>query len=275
VSFFNKTTEQPMVIDDDNGQRLTFTFSVEGLTAREEMLFKGYVRLLDHLTEHHWQYHEPSALHRVDLLVCSEHVQPTRFSQNIGQPQALLQLGASNLNRSAAFLTWPLKPNELENQLNRLGRLISGSAADTQSEDEPITVPAASNDAAADTKPSVSQYRLREWPKPTLMAVAGRMRLATLLIGKAMSLEEMVFRSALPLSVCERFLADMQTAGLLIHSESAASHDPARVASPAKKPSLPAAQERQAELPVVKAVIQPGLIARIRMRFGIKSPRAQ
>jgi hypothetical protein len=88
-----------------NGQCLMFTFSVEGSTAREEMLFKGDVRLLDHMTEHHWQYHEPSALHRVELLVCSEHVQPARFLQNNGQPQTLLQPGASKLNRSVAFRT--------------------------------------------------------------------------------------------------------------------------------------------------------------------------
>ena len=72
MGFFSKTAEQPTVIDTEVGQRSTLTFSVEGLAAREELLFKGYVRLLDHLTEHQWQYREASVLHRVDLLVASE-----------------------------------------------------------------------------------------------------------------------------------------------------------------------------------------------------------
>ena len=105
-----------------------------------------------------------------------------------------------------------------------------------------------------------------------LLAESGRMRLATLLTGKAMSLEEMVFRSALSRSVCERFITDMQTAGLITHPDAEASQGPVRVSPAAKKPRLSAQQERQAAASATKAVIQPGLVARIRMRFGMKSP---
>ena len=272
MSFFTKTTEQDTVIDDDSNQRSSFTFSVEGLAAREELLFKGYVRLLDHMTEHHWQYLEPSAMRRVDLLVTSEHVQPTRFLQNTGSPQDLLQLGANNINSSASFLTWPLQPNALEQQLNRLGRAIRAGTANAQSEGQPTTVPAALQAETTPAQPSVRHYRLRQWPRPMLLAEPGRMRLATLLTGKAMSLEEVIFRSALPQSVCERFIADMQTAGLIIHPDAEASQGPVWVSPAAKKPRLIAQQERQAAAPAAKAVIQPGLIARIRMRFGIKGP---
>lgn len=272
MSFFTKTTEQDTVIDDDSNQRSSFTFSVEGLAAREELLFKGYVRLLDHMTEHHWQYLEPSAIYRVDLLVTSEYVQPTRFLQNTGSPQSLLQLGVNNINSSASFLTWPLQPNALEHQLNRLGREIRTGAANAQSEGQPATVPAALQAETTPAQPSVRHYRLRQWPRPMLLAESGRMRLATLLTGKAMSLEEMVFRSALSRSVCERFITDMQSAGLIIHPDAEASQGPVRVSPAAKKPRLSAQQERQAAASATKAVIQPGLIARIRMRFGMKSP---
>ncbi len=274
MSFFSKTAEQPTVIDDDASARPTFTFSVEGLAAREELLFKSYVRLLDYLTEHRWQYHEPSALHRVDLLVTSDQVTPTRFLQNTGQPQALLQLGADNANRSRSYLTWPLKPNELEHQLNRLGRSIEAAAANAQSKVEQATLPAPLFAELAPAELSARQYRLRQWPRPMLLAEAGRMRLATLLTGKAMSLEEMVFRSALPQSVCERFLADMQTAGLIIHPDAEASQGPAWVPPAAKKPRLTPHQERQAAQPATKTVVHSGLLDRIRMRFGIKSARA-
>ena len=58
-------------------ERLTLTFCVEGLPAREELLFKSFVRLLDHLTQQHWSYQPPAAHQRIDLLVVADGVQPT------------------------------------------------------------------------------------------------------------------------------------------------------------------------------------------------------
>ena len=300
---FNKTTEQPTQISTVVGQRARLTFSVEGLAAREELLFKGYVRLLDHLTEHEWQYHEASTRNRVDLLVANEHVQPTRCSLAGGQPQFVLLLGANNLNRSPFFLAWPLQPNQLENQLNRLGYLICEGAAPEgptamtvehentlpatlEASTEPAaleanTVPAplvvvmavaavsaASPVGSVSAEPPHRHYRLRQWPKPMLLAVPGRMRLATLISGRAMSMDEIVFRSALPKQVCESFVADMQTAGLLLNADAPAHPALAWAPPPSVKPRLIAAEERQLPSPVPLAP-QQGLIARIRMRFGI------
>lgn len=269
MSFFFKTTEQLTVIDDKGGQRLTFTFSVEGLAAREELLFKGYVRLLDQMTEHHWHYCEASALQRVDLLVADENVQPTKFLLGADDPQPILLLGVNNFSSSRFFLEWPLKPYELENQLNRLGRLIKPSVVREQGPGEPKA-----KAESPHSSPAELHYRLRQWPNPMLLAQPGRMRLATLLTGKAMGLDELQFRSALPKALCERFLADMQAAGLIMHPGAADSQQPPLVAPSATPPRLSVQQERQADQPAAKPSIQPGLIARIRMRFGIKSPSA-
>ena len=190
------------------------TFSVEGLAAREELLFKGYVRLLDHLTEHHWQYREPSAVQRIDLLVADERVQPTRCFQAAEKLQPVLQLGTTQNDSNPFFLAWPLKPYELENKLNRLGRLIGAGTANGPAPAEQKSIPESKLAA-----PAQKHYRLRQWPKPSLLTEPGSMRLATLLTGRAMGLDELVFRSALAPQVCERFVAAMQAAWCKYHAK--------------------------------------------------------
>ena len=283
MNFFGKTTQSPTVIETQVGPRSTLTFSVEGFAAREELLLKGYIRLLDYLTEHQWQYHEPSTMRRVDLLIASAQIQPTRFLQAGDRAQPVLQLGGDDTRQSAFFLTWPLKPNELEKQLNRLGRLIcSGASVQTQGAASHLNTASARpgvariDESTAEVTPAdtAQLYSLRQWPKPMLLAEPGRMRLATLISGRGMSLDEIVLRSALPASVCERFLADMQTAGLLAPQAQPAQPDPdlSRIVPTAKKPRLEPQHERQFTLATVAAFVQPGLLSRIRMRLGIKSP---
>lgn len=260
------TAPQSNLFGNNRLKRTTLTFSVEGLTAREELLFKGYVRLLDHMTEHCWQYHEASALRRVDLLVADEQVQPTRFFQIADKLQPVLQLGVSKDVSQHFFLAWPLKPYELENELNRLGRLIGADAAHEQFEEAQKSAP-----ASAHAEPTQKRYRLRRWPKSSLLAEPGSIRLATLLTGKAIGIDELVFRSALPKAVCERFVATMQTADLIM-LPNVGSSQPALWTAPAiAKPGLPAQHERHLNQPAVKAIAQPGLLARIRLRFGIKA----
>lgn len=277
MSLSFKNTELPTVVEDNTVRRRALSFSVEGLTAREELLFKGFIRLLDHLTEHEWHPHEPSVLHRVDLLVASEHVMPTQFLPAGAAPQPLLQLGKHNLHNSSLFLSWPLKPKELENQLNSLGRLICGDVAppqgwpDAEAGKLANTTPAALFVEPAPAKEAARCYRLSKWPKPMLLSEPGRMRLATLITGRAMSLEELVFRTALPTLVCERFVADMQTAGLILPPDSEASQAPVWVAPPPRKPRPHPLLERQAGPVAAKQEVQAGLFARIRSRLGIKN----
>lgn len=281
MGFFNlntdETGEHSTVIDTHVGQRLTLTFSVEGLSARDELLFKGYVRLLDHLTDQAWQYHEASTQYRVDVLVANEHVLPTRASQLCTVPQPVLLLGSINLSRSLFFLTWPLKPHELENLLNQLGGLVcksvssgSGTVQSTLHTTTALAPLVEIRESRA--QPLVTVYTLRQWPRPMLLVEPGRMRLATLLRAKAMDMQELVFRSALPKSVCERFVSDMQTAGLLTQPDSAGSQHSAQATLAGVQSVQLVVRAQQVSGSAAKAPVSAGLIARIRMRFGIKMP---
>ena len=146
------------------------------------------------------------------------------------------------------------------------------AGADTDAGGIENTTPAALQVEADPAPPPDRCFRLRQWPKPMLLAESGRMRLATLITGRAMSLAELVFRTGLPTLVCERFLADMETAGLIVHPDSEASQAPVWVAPPPRKPRPPAVLERQvAVAAATKPVVQMGLLSRIRLRLGIKS----
>lgn len=262
--------QQSTLVDTVSNERATLTFSIEGLAAREELLFKGYVRLLDHMTEHGWQHHEPSTTKRVDLLVVDEHVEPTKCLSGFDKHQPILQLGVNKNASGPFYLVWPLKPYELEYELNRIGRMIAAGVAHEKFVNEQKAVPMPSEAVVGQT-----HYRLSQWPKPFLLTLPGRMRLATLLTSKAMGLEELVSRSALSKEVCERFIRDMQAANLMMHPVASSSQQTAPLVSAAHtpdfRPGLSVQLERQANQTVIKPALQHGLLARIRMRFGIKN----
>ena len=227
-------------------ERSTLTFCVEGLLAREELLFKAFVRLLDHLTHQQWRYQPATAENRIDLLVVAEGVQPTYCKSSNQAMQPVLRLGTTGAN-GHGILSWPLKPNEIEKELNRIGEsvIIQRSAQQTLA----LSTSTSSNALIAPVQ-SMKLMRLQQWPPRHLLEVSGRMRLATLLTGKAMSLEELVFRSALPLRVCEAFVNELQQAGLLMWPASASRPLPVAVLLPKQ--------------------VEPSLLTRIRMRLGIQ-----
>ena len=230
-------------------KRSNLTFCVEGLQAREELLFKAFVRLLDHLTHQHWTYHPAAANVRVDLLVVADGVQPT-YSHNPGQSsQPVLRLGSAGVDGQGT-LSWPLKADALEKELNRLG----GQAIQQRGVKNlpALSMGATADVAAPDTARAL--MRLQQWPPSSLLNGPGRMRLATLLTGKAMSLDELVYRSALPLALCKTFVEELQRARLL--QITAISPKPV-FASP-----IGIAQPKMAQV---------GLLNRIRVRLGIKS----
>ena len=230
-------------------ERSNLTFCVEGLQAREELLFKAFVRLLDHLTHQQWTYHPAAANARVDLLVVADGVNPT-YSQNPGRsPQPVLRLGSAGVD-GHGILSWPLKADALEKELNRLGghalreRGVKNLPA--------MSTGAIASAAAPDTNRDL--MRLQQWPPTKFLSGPGRMRLATLLTGRAMSLDELVYRSALPLPLCKVFVDDLQGARLL------------QITAITPKPVLASpmgiAQPK---------TVQRGLLDRIRIRLGIKS----
>ena len=109
-----------------NFERTRLTFSLEGFSPREEVLFKSLVRLLDHITNQKWIYQPASAHYRVDLLVVAEGRYPTYCSlpQSVAQPVLFIGTGPE---RDMVF-SWPLQPHKLSDTLNRVG----GRAVDHQ-----------------------------------------------------------------------------------------------------------------------------------------------
>ena len=230
-------------------ERPILTFGLEGLEPREELLFKSFVRLLDHLTHQHWSYQPADANRRIDLLVVAHGVRPTRCQYASREPQPVLRLGSIGAN-GHGYLLWPLKPGALETELNRLGGLsvIQRDAVRVRALVKELT-------PAEQTVINIfkDSMRLLQWPPSILLAGMGRMRLATLLTGKAMKLDELVRRSALPVNLCHAFILDLQQANLLISQ------------NPLVQPTYPqpATLQKRTQL---------GLLDRIRLRLGIKSP---
>lgn len=225
-------------------ERANLTFCVDALQAREELLFKAFLRLLDHLTNQQWRYQAPGEGRHIDLVVMAEGTRPMALAQAI--PAQLLQLGAAGSARHG-YLAWPLKPDELEKELNRLG---GQAMAQRAVQAPPALFTGAESGAPIALGMPITLMRLQQWPPTRLLAGPGRMRLATLLTGKAMTLDELVYRSALPLAVCKAFVTELQHARLLVA--------PGSVIKPAQQAPV-----------LTSKPPQPGLLARIRLRFGI------
>ena len=224
------------------------TFCVEGLTLRQELMFKAIVRLLDHSTHHQWQYHPASAYMRLDLLVVTEGVQPSFYTGPDQLQQPTLQIGAAGVSKQG-LLSWPLQPTEIEKELNRLGDLIVSQRRMQAA----MALPTKAEINVATTPDEGTLMRLQRWPPTKLLAGVGRMRMATLLAGKAMTLEELAHRSALSISLCQAFVDDLRQAKLLQMN-----------APPAKPMVVPP------PAPTLPKTAQLSLLGRIRMRLGIE-----
>lgn len=207
------------------------SYSLEGLSERDALVFKSMVRLLGHRTKYVWVYLPLST----DLKVVADGMPLTALTTPTAQQ--LLTLGTSTANLPG-YLRLPLHANELEQELNRLGDLIIPAHR------VPTTEAAMPFDASA-------AMQMLRWPPATLLVPPARMRLATLLTSKAMSLDELTQRAALPLPLCRAFVEDMHRAKLLRIS----------AVAPTSAFTAPKVQHKTAQL---------GLLDRIRMSLGIE-----
>jgi hypothetical protein len=233
----------------DFGRR-TLSYSLEGLSAREEMLFKSLVRLLDHLTFQKWEHRPASADYRVDLLVVAEWYPPTIFQHAHTVGQSILSIGKGA--ERDFYLSWPVQPLRLQAELNRIGSFaIMQQRLDPQAPTVPIQ-------SGIDGE-SEDVFRLQQWPPSKYLAGVGCVRLATLLTGTGMTIKQLQHRSALSLSVCRSFVLDLRQGQLLTIT---AAEPPARVPEPHQLLNLPSS---------AVAFAKPGLFAQIRAGLGIKS----
>ena len=236
-----------------NFERARLTFSLEGFSPREEVLFKSLVRLLDHITSQKWIYQPASADHRVDLLVVSEGHRPTFFKRAQAVAQPVLWVGSGP--ERDMVCSWPLQPHKLGNALNRIGGQAVTHQASSGSESFMPVQTMADRDAS-------QVFRLRQWPPSRFLVGTGRMRMATLLVGRDMSLSELQQRSALPLALCRAFTTELQKTDLLVVTVRELAVQPPRAVEPHEVLNLPSA---------AVAFAKPSLFARIRAGLGIKS----
>lgn len=236
----------------DFGRR-SLSFSIDGLPPRDEILFKSLVRLLDHLTFQKWVYRPPSGDYRVDLLVAAEWAVPTayRYAHPVRQPVLTIGKGIER----EMYLPWPVQPQRLQAELNRIGNAAVGVH---QSGIAATSVAAMPDHFGTE---GAQLFKLKQWPPARFLAGTGRMRLATLLAGKAMTLQELQQRSALPLPICQAFIADLQTSRLLVHT-AAPAFVPARIPEPHELLNLTSSAVAFAKV---------SLLDRIRAGLGIKT----
>lgn len=217
-------------------------FSIEGLPAREELVFKSLVRLLSHRGRFEWVYSPSSS----ELRVVADGSKPDPQGA-----QQTLTLGVHDVKR-AGYLCMPLRATELEAELERLGALIRPARRLQSSPEAPgnMTPP-----AAAPTEP----MRMLRWPPGWMLGQPGRLQLATWMTGKPMTVYALAQKSGESLAVCTAFFDDLTQAGLLasaIKVQTFQGADPTPQAKPAPQPH----------------VAQLGLLSRIRMRLGLKAP---
>lgn len=246
-----------------NFERTKLSFSLEGLNSREEVLFKSFVRLLDHVNDQKWIYRPALSDYRTDLLIVAEGYLPTRYRHPYPVAQPVMTVGGGDAR--AMHMTWPIQPNKLNAALNRIGsEAVQHQAMSSGAMFVPAQQTGSGNGSGIGNADgdAVLLFRLKQWPPSKFLVGTGRMRLATLLSGRAMSLVELQHRSALPLAVCRAFTTDLQSDNLVVISVQEVIARPAQPASPHELLNLPSA---------AVAFAKQGLFARIRSGLGIKS----
>ena len=240
-------------------QRITVSFCIQGMAPREQMLVKSFMRLLDHVTLHQWFYYSAEGPERVDVVIIQDGYVPDLRLES-GKPQQLVLAVGVNLSTAPFSLQWPLRPFELGKELDRLGDLVASLRAKLA-----VLAEAADDGDIMVTTISGRKFSVRQWPPSTLLTIPGRMRLATMLGTRAMGLAELAHRSKLPEAVCQAFVTDMQSAGLLtFESESAIDF------LDSSKKIQPATKIQKLSLRTVQPPAPVSLLDRIRKRLGLQ-----
>ncbi len=227
-----------MTANGAKGQRIPLSFSVDGLPAREELLLKSLVRLLDHRTQQHWLW----KVEQADLRIVGDH--PPAVDQGAQKIVPTLTIGQSD-PQHGHFLPLPLHADALEAMLNRLGAIVIHARG--------LGLAAPGENAAEE-----AQFRLLRWPPAAMLDTPVRMRLATILASRPTSLATLQQRSATTLQACIDFLDALQQAGFVER------------AGPAPSPRAPDAAPAATHAPAARDIaVPPGLLARIRSRLGL------
>lgn len=218
--------------------RARLLFRVDGLPLRDELVIKSLVRLLGHRTHHHWTYNPDQA----DLDIVGNVVDA------VGEQSASASLAGQVLRvgrikkHPGPFLSLPVHSNELELMLNDLGKRIS------ESRRAALAMPGRAD--------SHDEFRLLKWPPAALLAGQGRMKVATLIMGRPMSAMLLAQRSGVAMEECTCYLRELRERGFLEVSAAGTACAQGRDCGAAPPPP-------------VKEKLAAGLLARIRSRLGL------
>ncbi len=206
--------------------REELTFSMEGVAEREQTLFKSFVRLLDHRTHQRWSWRAEGA----DLRVLGAAASTAQQAGNA----AVLILGAGS-STDGHRLSLPIHADALERELNLIGSLLAARPSAPGLQDAAVLLE--------------DRVHLARWPTTELLGSRDRIRLATLMTGRPMSLQQVEALSGVDHAACLAFVKALADAGILEHE--------------------PATESRPAPLVATTVPVQSGLLSRIRSRLGL------
>ena len=246
----------------ENLGKKTLRFSVEGLSPRDELLLKSLVRILDHRTEYSWQCISERIGEQVDLRVVSErsvvNIEP-RLAANF---QAVLIITSAQ-PAEVGVLALPLRADLLEQELNRQGRLICGKQDQLPDHAAPSIPSPALSIVQPGFEPvrilNTSPLRLNRWPPIALLNSSAKLKMATLLSGKPITVAQLADRANQTLSLCNDFIAELRRANLVVED---------LVPVTAMRINLHSEESEENKSPEIMNATR-GLLSRIRVRLGL------
>ena len=191
-----------------------------------------WLSILDFKTQHRWVYQPDAA----DVWIVTEGTTLPAPAPYSVKPCQILTIcesektGPSQLSRS-------LKSDQIEAALNYVGNLLAPAKATA-----PPATPSLAAQDTQKTAASLESFRLIRWPHTDLLANVQCIRLATLLLNRPMSLQEMVTQSGLAATVCAEFVQRLKEKGLVrlshthtLHAGTAPASDPTQAYTCAKQ----------------------------------------
>ncbi len=197
-----------------------FFFCVSGLSARNEILLKSFVRLLQNATAQEWVY-SPTG---TDLVVLgSEHCaapsarpeQETAPSPSPAPPlppRATARLWVGNDRPGEPFtVPLPLHFKDVETALNHIGVWLLANPSAAPAAEPAGAGPGHSNDhdhgnGNGDGDGDGETYQLLRWPPASFLPTLERKKAATLLLKAQLDLPALARRSGMDLAECALFV---------------------------------------------------------------------
>ena len=216
-------------------QRMRLSFRIQGLPLRDELVIRSVVRLLDHRTDHHWSY----SLEQADLDVVGDACDEAATASGAVIPAGHVLRAGKYRKHDGPFLSLPVNSNALELLLNDFGNRINELKRTAE--------------AATGEMEAGEAFRLLRWPPAALLDGSERMKMATIIMGRALSASALAQRAGVTVQECASYLHMLQANGYLAVNTVIGD----------------GAQNQIGMTAPVKEKVAAGLLSRIRSRLGL------